>query len=209
MCPCVQNASTIDTEQYAKTCLVCRMVHMSKSVYAAQLVIVDLAKHTINYARCTCRSSNLARIQHIQRQGVIRLVASTIGNWSTCLQPQFCCCLSTDLTLHAECRNDISNQVLVEAIIVHQEVCHLVVLKVPEHTLRKAANRRVSHSRETHGDIVAREHNLIYLIIYIRLVLLDPCQFSRSKIAWRVQQMTQALVSTEILECLFAIGNGT
>ena len=172
--PGIQDTGTIDTQQHTKTRLICSMIHMSKGVHTTLLVIVHLAKHTIYYTRSTCGGSNLTRIQHIEWKSIIRLVTTTICNRCTCLQSHLCGSLCTHHALLCECRNDVCNQRGIETIILHQEVCNLIVLKVPEHTLTQSTNCRIHGSTETHGDIVTRQHDLINLTIKLRLILLHP-----------------------------------
>ena len=209
MCPCIQNTSTIDTQQHTQTSLVCSMVNMSKSVYTALWVIVHITQNTINNARCTSSCSNLTRIQHVQRKCIVWLVTTTISNRSTCLQSHLSSSLGANHALLSKCRNDISNQRTVKSIIIHQEVSHLVVLEVPEHSLRQATDSSVSNTTQSHGDIITRQHNLIYFTVNLWFVLLNPSQLSSSKVTRRVQQMTQTLVSTQIFECLLAVRNST
>ena len=66
MCPSIQDTRTIDTQQHTQTRLVGSMVHMSKSIYTALLVVVHFTQHTIYHARCSGSCGNLAWIQHIQ-----------------------------------------------------------------------------------------------------------------------------------------------
>ena len=165
VCPCIQDARTIDAEQYTKTGLIGRMIDMGKSIYATLLVIVHLTEYTINDTRCSGCSSNLTRIQHIQGEGIVGLVSTPISDWCTLLQSHLSRSCCTHLALNTESRNDVCNQILVESIIVEQEVSHLIVLEVPKHTLRQTADRRVHCSTKTHGNIISWQHHLIYIII--------------------------------------------
>ena len=49
MSPGIQDASTVDAKQYAKTSLVCCMVHVSESIYTTLFIVVHLTQHTINH----------------------------------------------------------------------------------------------------------------------------------------------------------------
>ena len=46
--PCVEDTSTIDTEKNTKTSVRLIVVDVSECVHAAELVVVNLAKYTIN-----------------------------------------------------------------------------------------------------------------------------------------------------------------
>ena len=182
---------------------------MSKGVHTTLWVIVHVTQHTIYHTRCTSSSSYLTRIQHVQRQCVVRLVTTSICNRSTGLQSHLCSSLSTYHALLSKCRNDISYQRTVKSIVIHQEVSHLVVLEIPEHSLRQTADGSVSHTTQSHGDIVTRQHYLIYFTIQFWLIFLYPSQLGCSKVTWRVQQMTQTLVSAQVLESLLTIRHST
>ena len=83
------------------------------------------------------------------------------------------------------------------------------LLEVPEHALRQSRYRGVGHTAQLHGEVVARQHHLIYLIIYLRLILLDPSQLGRGKVARRIEQMPQALSRTQVAESPLAVRHGT
>ena len=85
MCPSIQDTSTIDTQQHTKTGLFCRMVNMCKGIHTTLRVIIHIAQNTINHSTGSSCCSNFTRIQYIQRQCIVRLIASSICNWCTCL----------------------------------------------------------------------------------------------------------------------------
>ena len=206
MSPSIQNTRTIDTKQNTQASLVCCMIHMSKSVYTRLWVIINITQNAVNHTRCSSCCCNLTRIQYVQRQGIVRLVATTIGNRRTSLQSQLSSSLSTNHTLFCKGRYDICYQRIVKAIIIHQEISHLVVLEIPEHTFTQSANRCINGSRKTHGDIITRQHYLIYTIIDIRLIFLYPSQLCCCEITRRVQQMAQAFFCTQLFESFLTIG---
>ena len=111
--------------------------------------------------------------------------------------------------MNAERRNDISHQGGVKTIIIEKKVCHTVLLEVPEHSLRKTADGRIHLAGKAHGNIVARKHHLIYLTEHFRLILLHPRQLGGSEVAGGVQQVRQALFSTQVMESTLAVRNGT
>ena len=135
MSPSIQNTSTINTKQHSQTSLVCCMIHMCKSIYTALWIVVHITKYTINHTRCTCSCSNLTRIQHIQRERIVWLVTTSIGDRSTSFQTHLSSSFSTYYALLCKGWNDISNQRMIESIVIHQEVSHLIILEIPEHTL--------------------------------------------------------------------------
>ena len=206
--PGVQDTSAIDAEEHAQTGLLRGVVDVGKGVHTALTVVVDVTQDTVYHTRSASRSGNLTGVEHIEREGIVRLVAPTVGNRRASLQAQFGSCLGTDLTLYAECRHDVCNQRLVETIIVKQEIGHLILLEVPEHTLAEAADGGIGHPAQPHGNIVARQHHLIYIIIEVGLILLDPCQLGSREVAWGVEQMAQALVCAQLPESLLTVWHG-
>ena len=93
--------------------------------------------------------------------------------------------------------------------MVEQELRHLTVLEVPEYSFRQSANSSIGYARESQGKIVARQHYLIYTVEHVRLVLTNPCQLGSCKVARRIEQVAQAIVGSQCLESLLAIGHGT
>ena len=85
MSPSIQNTRTINTKQNTQASLVCRMIHVSKSVYTRLWVIINITQNAVNHTRCSSCCCYLTRIQYVQRQGIVRLVTTTISNRCTCL----------------------------------------------------------------------------------------------------------------------------
>ena len=185
------------------------MIDVSECINAWFRIIVNVTQHAIYHTWSSCCCSNLTRIQHIQRECIIGLVTTTISNWSSSLQPHFCCSSLRHDTLLRESWYDISYQWLIKSIIVKQEFGDLILLEIPEHAFRQATHRCVSNSWQTQCQIITRQHHLIYFIIQVRFILLNPCQLSCSKVTWRIQQVRQALLATQITESSLAIRHST
>ena len=134
MYPGIEDTRSVDAEQDTQAGLLGGVVDMSKGVDARLRIVVHVAQHAIYHARRTSSGGNLARIQHVQRQGIVGLVSTTIGDGGAGLQSQLGGSGLTYHTLFCKGGNDVSNERLVETIVVHQEVSHAVVLEVPEHT---------------------------------------------------------------------------
>ena len=113
------------------------------------------------------------------------------------------------MTLHGEGGNYVRNKVAADAEMVEQRLRQLTVLEVPEYSFRQSANGSIGFSRESQGKIVARQHYLIYTVEHVRLVLTYPCQLGSGEVARRIEQVTQAIVGSQCLESLLAIGHGT
>ena len=154
--PRVEDARTVDAQQHAEACLVFGIVYVCESVHARQRVVVYCTVHSIDHARCPRSRSNLTRIEHIERQGVVGLVARTISNRRTCFQPEFggSCC--TYLILSAKIRHHIGKQGVVETKIIEQEIGDIMCFEIPKHTFRKPFNRCVYRTAQPHGNVVAR-----------------------------------------------------
>ena len=181
---------------------------MCEGVDAALGVVVHVAQYAIHHSRCATCGSNLSWLQYVQRQGVVGLVAAAV-----CYRCAFCqtcllrCCLAYR-ALNGEGRHDVGNDVLGESEVVEQHLCGLLLLEVPHHAFRQSADGGVYLAGELHGEVVARQHNLINLAEELGFVLLHPCQLGSGEVARRVEQMFQTGVRTESLEGLLAIGHG-
>ena len=67
----------------------------------------------------------------------------------------------------------------------------------------------VSADKRHHHYIVSRKHYLVYLLIHLRLVLLDPCEFRSRKVARRIQKVRKAGLMSDGIERLLAIRDST
>src|SRR5574344_2234164 len=162
---------------------------MSKGIYTTFLIVIDLTEHTVNHTGCSSSGSDLSRVKHIQRHIVVGLIACTVRNRCTLFQSQFFCSSSRHFALYAEGIHDVRNKSIVEAEILHQEVSHLTLFEVPEHTFQKTADCRIYFTTHLHGDIVTQKHELIDFGRQRRFILLHPRQFGSSKVTWGVKQM--------------------
>ena len=207
--PGIEYAGAVDAQQHAQTGLrVDAVVDVGKGVDARPGVVVHLAEHAVDDAAGACRGCYLAGVEHVERQGVVGLVATAIGDGRAGLQPQLLGGGGADHALLAERGHDVGYQAAVEAVVVEQELCHAVLLEVPEHAFRQSADGGVHRARQAHGQIVAGQHHLVYLAVHLGLVILHPCQLGGGEVAGRVEQMAQALVGAQGLEGLLAVGHG-
>ena len=189
--PCIKDSCAVDAKQHSQTVLLLCIVYMCKSIHPRLRVVVHITQHSIHHPAGTCRCSYLTGIKHIERKRVVWLVATTISNRSASLQSQFISCLLRHFRLYTERRYYIGQQVIIETIIVKKKTSRTLLFEVPHHALTKSANSRIYSSTQTHSDIVARQHNLIYTFENLRFVLLHPRQFCSSEITRRIKQMTQ------------------
>ena len=65
------------------------------------------------------------------------------------------------------------------------------MVKVPEHALGQPLDGGVNLSAQFHGQVVARKHHLVYLLVHLGLIVLYPGQLGRRKVARRVEQRAQ------------------
>ena len=196
MYPSIQNTCTIYTEQHSQAVEFRCIVDMCEGIDTTLWIVIDITEHTIDNSGSTCGTGNLTRIEHIQADSIIRLVTCTVRDWSSLLQTQFLGSSLADYALYRESRNDVGNHILIETEIIKQELGWFLCLEVPHHTLRKSADSSLSLTGKFHCQIITWEHNLIYLIEKLRLILLDPCQFGSGKVTWRIEQITQAEILT-------------
>ena len=182
---------------------------MGKGIHARLRVVIHFTVHTIHHTRCAGGRSNFTRVEHVERQSIVRLVTTPISYRCTFLQAQVLGCPCIHTALFGESRLDVRYQRTVEAIIIHQEANYLVLLEIPEHTFRQTGNRCTDGTAQLHGDIVTRQHDFIDLCVDFRFVFLHPCQLAGGEVTRRVQQMRQAVCFAQCLERLLTIWNGT
>ena len=84
--PRIQDTGTVDAQQHAQSGLVGTVVHMRKGVHPAQLIIVHLTQHAIHHTAGSARGSQFSRLHHVQRKGIVWLVATSIRNRCTLSQ---------------------------------------------------------------------------------------------------------------------------
>ena len=58
------------------------------------------------------------------------------------------------------------------------------------------------------ANIIGGQHDLVDAVKYLGLVLLHPRELGGGEVAGRVEQMAQALLGTQLLESLAAVGHG-
>ena len=206
--PSIEDARSVDAKQYAEAVLLGGVVGMGKSVHAALGVIVHFSQDTVYHARSACCAGNLARVEHVQAHRIVGLVTSPIGDGRAFLQAQL---LSGGLayrTLHREGGHDGRQHALAKTIVIEQELGGFLLLEVPHHSLRETADSSLRLAAQSHGDIVAWQHDLVYLVKHLRLVLLHPSQLGGGEISRGIQQMPQALICSQRVESALTILNG-
>ena len=181
--PRVQYARAIDAEEHAETSMLHGVVDVCKGVHTRLGVVSHITQYAIHHARGPCRRSNLSRLKHAQRQRIVGLVTRTVGHGYSCRKPQFIGCGRRHLPLYAEGGAQRRNHRGVKAIVIHHVGRQAVLHKIPADTLRQSRHRGTRLARESHGNVVARQHHLIYLRIQLRLMLLYPCQLRRGEVA--------------------------
>ena len=90
MHPRIEDACAIANSEHSQACLLFSMVHMGKDIHSALGIVAHVTQHSIDHSRCACSRSNLSRIEHIQRHGIVGLVASTIRDRCSGSQSKFC-----------------------------------------------------------------------------------------------------------------------
>ena len=182
---------------------------MCEGIHAALRIVVHIAEHTVYYTRCTCGTCDFTRIEYVEADSIVRLIAGTVRDRRTLLQSEFISSSLANYALDRECRSDVGNHALIKSEVIEQELGRLLGCKVPHHTLRKTADGSLHLTGKLHGKIVAWKHNLINLVEELRFVLLHPRQLRGSKVTRRVEQVAQAEVFAQVTESLLAIRYGT
>ena len=206
--PGVQDAGAVDAEEDAEAGLFRRMVHVREGVHAALRVIVDRAVHAVHDAGGAGGGGDFARVEHVQGEGVVGLVAGAVGDRDAGGEAQDLRRFLGEVALLAEGGTDLRDEVRVEAELSEQAVGHLVLAEIPEDALGQAAHGGADGVRQAHGDVVAREHDLVDALVQLGLVLLHPGEFRGGEVAGVVQQVVQAPVGAQGPEGVVAVGDG-
>ena len=190
--PRVEDTRTVDAQKYAETGLFRRVIDVRKGIDTRFRVVVHLTVHTVNHPRSTRCGCYFTGVEYIQRQCVVGLVAGTVCDRRSLFQTQLLCGSGVYTALLGECRSDVGYQRGIETVIFHQEVCYPVVLEIPEHAFGQSGDCSADCTAQFHGNIIARQHNLVYLFIDSRFILLYPGKFGRGEVTRRVEQMREA-----------------
>ena len=108
--PSIEDARAVDAKEHAQTGVRLVVVDMCKSIDTAKRIVVDFAEHTIDNARCATGSSYFAWFHHVERKGIVWLVAATITNRSALGQTEFVGNGFADTALYGECGNDFGDE---------------------------------------------------------------------------------------------------
>ena len=163
MHPGIENAGAIDAEKHAQPVRRSRIVGMREGIHTTLGIVIHVAQNTVHNARRARRTCYLSRIEHVQADGIVGLVARTIADGRPRLQAQLLRRLFGNHTLNAERWNNLCQQAVFKAEIIQEELGRPLGLKVPHHPFRKATDRSLRFTRELHGDIVAGQHHLVNL----------------------------------------------
>ncbi len=208
MNPSVENTCSVDAEQHTEAVEVCGIVGMSKGIDTTLRVVVHIAQHTVDDARSTGGTCYFSRVEDIEADSIVGLVACTIRDRCSLLQSEFVGSSLRHYALYGECRNDICQHTLVKTEVVEQEVGGFLLLEVPHHTFRQSADSGLHFARKFHGEVVARKHDLVDAVKDIGFILLDPRQFGSGKVTGRVEEAAQAQVFAQVVESFLAIRHG-
>ena len=206
--PRVENARAVDAEQHAQTGLPLLVIDVRKRVYARKGVVVHRAVDAVDHARRAGGGGYLARIEYVERQGVVRLVAGAVGNRRAGAQSQQAGGLRVHRALQAEGRHGLGDEALVEPVAGEQFFREAVVLEIPENAFGESRNGGAHFAREPHGDVVAGQHDFVDFLEDGRLVFLYPRQFRGGEVAGRIEQMLQTERFAQRAERPLAVGHG-
>ena len=184
------------------------MVHVREGVHAGEGVVVHLAYHSVHHSGGAGGGGDFARVEDIEAEGVVGLVAGTVGDGDASREPDFVGSGSAEPALLSEGRTDGGDDTFVESEPVQQPGRERTLLEIPEDTLGKAAHGGAGLAGEAQGDIVPGEHYLVDLPEYLGLVILHPRKLGGGEVSGRVEQMLQAILRAQGLEGLLPVGNG-
>ena len=181
--PGIQDAGAVDAQQHAEARTGCRMIHVGERIHARERVVRHLADDAIHHAGSTGCGGDLARVQHAQAQGVVGLVAGTIGHRRAFLETQFTGGGAGQYALLSETGPDFGQDGGVEAEAGKQPFGRPVLHEIPENAFGETAGRRADRPGKPGGHVFSRKHHFPDALKHIRFVFLHPGQFGSSEIA--------------------------
>ncbi len=153
------------------------MVDVQEWIHTRQHIRLWGVDHTIDYTTCASRCSDLTCIHNIEREGVVWLVSCAIRDWCTLFYTQFLSYKATCHRLHTYRRGYIGEHLHRDTIIVGNKLSDTLLLEVPKDSLRETRVSCRHHTRQFIGDIISRQHSLIYRLKELWLIALHPRQF--------------------------------
>ena len=206
--PAVEDARAVQAQQNAVAAPLGRVVDVHERVDARLGIVARRVVHGVDDARGAGRRGRLARMQHPQREGVVRLITGPVGDRRAGSKAQRRGRFPRQLTLSAEGGHQTRHERMVDPQMVQQPEGGLFFQEVPEDPFRKARDgggRLAGHAK---GHIVARKQPLVGPTVDVRLVFKHPAQLGGRKVAGTVEQVAQAAFLPQLLESAFADRHG-
>ena len=206
--PRVHDARAVDAEQDAVAGLLGAVVDVYEGVHAREGVGTARVDHAVDHAARAARGGHLARLQHVEREGVVGLVTRVVGDGRAGRDAEALLGPGVGAGLDADGGAGAGQHRVGDAVVVGHEVGAALLGEVPENLLREAAHGGRDVAREAEGDVVAREHHLVDAGEEFGFVAADPGQLRGGEVARRVEQVLQAAFAAEGFECLGADFDG-
>ena len=184
------------------------MVDVYEGVHAREGVGTARVDHAVDHAARAARGGHLARLQHVEREGVVGLVTRAVGDGRAGRDAEALLGPGVGAGLDADGGAGAGQHRVGDAVVVGHEVGAALLGEVPENLLREAAHGGRDVAREAEGDVVAREHHLVDAGEEFGFVAADPGQLRGGEVARRVEQVLQAAFAAEGLERLGADFDG-
>ena len=200
--PRIHYARTVDAEQDAVARPSGRMVHMHERIDTRLRVGLRRIDNTVHHAARTSRRGHLARLQNIQREGVVWLVTRTIRYRGTFRYAEQLLRCGIGLGLRTDRRPGLGDHLMRNAVPVGHEVGTTLLGKVPQYLLRQAAHARREVSRQPIGYIVSGQHKLVDVREQLGFVALDPRQLRGREVSGRVERRAKTVVAAYAFESL-------
>lgn len=181
--PRIHDARAVDAEQNAVTGIAGRVIDVDEGIHARLRVGLAFVRDAVYHAARAARRGDFARLHDVERKGVVGLVPGAVGDRGTCGDAQQPFGRFVRAGLRADRDAGFGDRLLRNAVPSGHEVGPPFLFEVPEYLLRKAADGGGHASRKAVGDVVAGEHEFVYLREYAGFVAPYPRQFRRSEVA--------------------------
>ncbi len=207
--PGIEYSRSVDAKEHAKPRVIMGVIHMRECIDTRFGIIVDFPEHSVHDSGRTCRRSYLTGIEHIEGQGIVRLVTGTVSNRNALCKAKFGGSLCAHPSLLRKSRAHIRQQFISDSVKIQKEPRRPAFLEIPKHSFRKSRDCRAYFSGELHCDVVPGKHYLIYFRIHIRLVILHPGELGSGEIARGIEKMRKAVPMSESVKSPVSIRHGT
>ena len=206
--PAVADTGAVEAQQHTVAPGLGAVVDVDEGVHSRGVVMDGTVHHAVHHAARARRRRQFPRLQDIQAEGIIGLVAATVGDRRPLRDPEFGSRSPAHSAMDGKARRDGRKDVGVNPVVGKQERCRRLGPGIPEDALGEP--RRGGHQIAGHAvrEVVAGQHHLPDPREDVRLVGLHPRELRGGEVAGGVEQPTEAALPAQRFKRLLAVRHG-